>query len=208
MTQNGIPRPAETRQAAERLEYIDIAKGIGIFLVVLGHSIDRDTFLSNWINSFHMPLFFFLSGLCFNDAKYTEFMPFLKKRVSTLLLPLLYFCVILTVLSALVHIDYYTVDNFLDGHFAGAMWFIYVLFVSELFYWFINRVVRQKAVRVVVLFVCFAIGVALDRFGISLPFNHCTVFVATFFYGVGHLCRGSVAARVREIPAIGGGGYC
>lgn len=58
-----------------RIQWLDYAKGIGIFLVVLGHtlramvnseilessitvnSIDR------WIYAFHMPLFFLISGL-------------------------------------------------------------------------------------------------------------------------------------------------
>jgi fucose 4-O-acetylase-like acetyltransferase len=51
------------------------AKGVGIFLVVLGHTLrgldssriiaDNGAFRSvdSWIYSFHMPLFFLLSGL-------------------------------------------------------------------------------------------------------------------------------------------------
>lgn len=42
----------------KRLDYLDMAKGIGIFLVILGHIeyIQEDTL--KWISSFHMPLFF------------------------------------------------------------------------------------------------------------------------------------------------------
>ena len=43
-----------------RSNFIDIVKGIGIFLVVLGH---QNTILTQEIYSFHMPLFFFLSGI-------------------------------------------------------------------------------------------------------------------------------------------------
>ena len=53
----------------KRLDWIDIAKGIGIILVVLGHTLVpqvRETgfagFLWIFIYNFHMPLFFFLSG--------------------------------------------------------------------------------------------------------------------------------------------------
>ncbi len=42
---------------------IDIAKGIGIFLVVIGHSINSDSVLHTFIYMFHMPLFFIMSGL-------------------------------------------------------------------------------------------------------------------------------------------------
>ncbi|NJB83255.1 fucose 4-O-acetylase-like acetyltransferase [Wenyingzhuangia aestuarii] len=45
----------------KRVEWIDIFKGIGILLVVIGHStIPKE--LSWWIWSFHMPLFFTMSS--------------------------------------------------------------------------------------------------------------------------------------------------
>lgn len=46
----------------ERIIYLDIAKGIGILLVVLGH-LNLEFVLKNIIYSFHMPLFFYLGGV-------------------------------------------------------------------------------------------------------------------------------------------------
>ena len=57
-----------------RVYWIDYAKGIGIFLVVIGHvcrGLTSGSILSplvaksidQWIYAFHMPIFFFLSGL-------------------------------------------------------------------------------------------------------------------------------------------------
>ena len=49
---------------------IDVAKGIAIILVVLGHSIAEPTVpLNKFILSFHMPLFFFLSGIFSGNKK-------------------------------------------------------------------------------------------------------------------------------------------
>lgn len=48
-------------QTEKRIDWIDYAKAIGIFLVVVGHTYAGNA-LTNWIYSFHMPLFFFLSG--------------------------------------------------------------------------------------------------------------------------------------------------
>ena len=62
----------------QRIQYIDIAKGIGILLVVIGHCINSLSFLGKWIWSFHMPLFFVISGLCFNPSKNTLFVPFFQ----------------------------------------------------------------------------------------------------------------------------------
>lgn len=53
-----------------RIGYIDIAKGIGILLVYIGHcDLDYKSNLFLWIYSFHMPLFFFISGSLFTPHK-------------------------------------------------------------------------------------------------------------------------------------------
>ena len=69
----------------KRIEWIDIAKSLGIFLVVIGHT-GINVFMpsvAKWIYSFHMPLFYFISGMMFNGDKYSSnFCLFLKKEVS------------------------------------------------------------------------------------------------------------------------------
>lgn len=71
----------------ERSRNVDIMKGIGIFLVVLGHSYfwgDR------FITLFHMPLFFMLSGYCYNEkysADISSLILLAKKRLKSLYLP-------------------------------------------------------------------------------------------------------------------------
>lgn len=69
--QNGSDEP----KPASRIDWPDAAKGVGIVLVVAGHMvgglIDSDVPVANWplreifvaIYTFHMPLFFILSGL-------------------------------------------------------------------------------------------------------------------------------------------------
>ena len=53
----------------ERIEYIDVTKGIGIMSVLLGHSISLMAHpVNRFILSFHMPLFFFVSGMLFSDS--------------------------------------------------------------------------------------------------------------------------------------------
>lgn len=46
-----------------RIPEYDIAKGIGIILVIIGHTIPSSDYLHTFIYSFHMPLFFLVSGL-------------------------------------------------------------------------------------------------------------------------------------------------
>lgn len=55
---------------SEQWKWVDIAKGIGIILVFLGHFNIPDTLRAE-IYTFHIPLFFFLSGVllfCFVQA--------------------------------------------------------------------------------------------------------------------------------------------
>lgn len=50
---------------SKRIEWIDSARGIAILFVVLGHCIGNiEDPVNKFILAFHMPLFFFLSGLC------------------------------------------------------------------------------------------------------------------------------------------------
>ena len=50
-------------QKKSRIIFIDWARLIGIFLVILGHLNLKNQTANTMINSFHMPLFFFLSGI-------------------------------------------------------------------------------------------------------------------------------------------------
>lgn len=67
---------------------IDIARGLGILAVVLGHNWlvlnDRGE-LFRIIYSFHVPLFFFLSGVLLRESR--DIRPFLRARIHGLLKP-------------------------------------------------------------------------------------------------------------------------
>ncbi len=79
-----------------RVDEIDVAKGIGILLVILGHIVPENTYLRTIIYSFHMPLFFFLSGLVakkqysFNQNKTERKKGFIKSNSKLIACYLLY----------------------------------------------------------------------------------------------------------------------
>lgn len=50
-----------------RISYIDILKGFGIFFVVFGH-VTHIGELRDYIWNFHMPLFFFVSGFLYKPS--------------------------------------------------------------------------------------------------------------------------------------------
>lgn len=70
-----------------RIEYIDIAKAFAIFCVVLGHTVSSDTFLKTVLYSFHMPVFFMLSGMVMQKKGEFSLGVYLKKKARLLLVP-------------------------------------------------------------------------------------------------------------------------
>ena len=72
---------------SNRIVSFDILKGVGILLVILGH-IQIPYMLKTVIYSFHMPLFFFVSGCFFRPISLREF---LNKKTRQLLIPWAFF---------------------------------------------------------------------------------------------------------------------
>ena len=132
-----------------RYTEIDIARGIGIFLVVLGHSIKQTGVSAGWIKiltyiiySFHMPLFFCLSG--FVSAKILtmnrkERGSYIVARARRLLIP--YFTIGLIYIPIKLKMSDVAVKPFTTGDIWKiligqnpdvSLWFLYILFLIEL----------------------------------------------------------------------------
>ncbi len=90
----------------ERDLTVDIAKGIGIILVVFGHTVARwggeHEGLHRFIYSFHMPLFFYLSGIYIASGK--DFNSFIKSKFTRLCIPFFFWFVFYIVLAILLQL--------------------------------------------------------------------------------------------------------
>ena len=200
---------------SKRIEYLDIAKGIGILLVVLGHN-DFEAislFAHQVIYSFHMPLFFFLSGYFLNTS--TPFFNFLKKRFHALLKP--YFFTIFLIYFTSVSLEKMGFNTAItrifkslygSGHYLDwvQLWFLPQLFVVSLYaFLFITLVSRlqNRWIRWGILLAVLAISLpflnAFYPFQISLfgktyelfglPFSLDLVFLTGFFFILGNEVR-------------------
>lgn len=76
----------------KRIQWVDIAKAIGIFMIVLGHTVDEGP-VKQYVYSFHIPLFFFLSGATFR-VKGKPFGAFIKDKARALLVPYAVFALV------------------------------------------------------------------------------------------------------------------
>lgn len=165
-----------------RTEWIDLAKGMAIFLMVCGHtSIPKS--LSNWIWSFHMPLFFIVSGLLFSPDRYHSFIAFVKKRCRTLLLPYVVFTVVAICYSPVKSLRLLSGCNNLF-----ALWFLPVLFMTELIGYYIVQI-RFWGGKLILAILLATVGFLMDVYGINLPFHIEVSLYATLFYVVGYIGR-------------------
>ena len=116
-----------------RLEYLDFLKGLAILFVVMGHFLawtfppdivrgQNAMFVKEFIYSFHMPLFFFISGYLADRSNKTWKLSFcvdlLKRRFLSLIVPGISFFLLL----------YVRTGSFYFEWFVRALFEIYVLF--------------------------------------------------------------------------------
>ena len=126
-----------------RITWIDFFKGFGALLVIFGHS-SLPEYLAWWIWSFHMPMFFYISGYLFSNHKAIDLKQFLKRRVETLIVPYFFFSAILLILlpilnnSSKIPIEVRSFDEVIHTLIYGwkglALWFIPVLFFTEVLF--------------------------------------------------------------------------
>lgn len=163
------------KDTKDRIEYIDIAKGIGIVLVIVGHVVWGGNYpmkgaesISNFIYSFHMPLFFIISGLCIKDSKELA-KPVLKKMARAYLLPYVVWSVIYLAVfqfdslmgqkPSIISFNNDLFDHAISDCGLAPLWFLLALFISEVLVIAIKPLLKQKQVGYCVLGVFAGISI-------------------------------------------------
>lgn len=143
---------------AKRLDYFDMAKGIGILLVVIGHLQGEEIFslspyilpVCTWIFSFHMPLFFLISGMliCYRNDIDKDLRTLVQKRFRGIMVPYLCFSAIYmsVVLYALLIGKTIQIESlFLNFWYVvstygmSVLWFLPALFFGEILFLSIRK---------------------------------------------------------------------
>jgi acyltransferase len=194
-----------------RLRWIDTLKGFGIILVVFAHH-SLPLALNTYIYSFHMPLFFFISGFLFNFGKYAEsFDNFVKGRFRSLVVSyfsfalltyLFYFLMDKVFQPEVTNIDFFEV-NALTGIYSilcapgdlvsynPPLWFLPCLFVTELLFYVFAKKYYGKSKKLA--FWLTAVGVVgylyYLNIPVRLPWNAEVALTAVVFYGAGNLFK-------------------
>jgi fucose 4-O-acetylase-like acetyltransferase len=148
MRQSAIILERDKKKIAPRIEWIDYAKGIGIFLVVFGHAlrgIVNDSIIQTsllqrsvdqWIYAFHMPLFFFLSGLFVERSINKPLKNFIIGKLQTIAYPYFVWSIIQEVIRIKAGISSRTLGELWQILYEPILqfWFLYALFFISLSY--------------------------------------------------------------------------
>ena len=186
-----------------RIQWIDTAKLLGIYLVILGHIPMTNNDLTALIYSFHMPLFFFLSGIM---VKNEEIYETATKSFKTLIVP--YVCFYLINLLYFFINAYFRNPELLEddllksflGMFVGVvfdtdfstmashpLWFLLGLFCCRLLYSMINNISgnHNDIVQIIFCIIFVIAAFLLKKNQLFLPWSLGSAFLAYPFFLVG-----------------------
>lgn len=153
----------------ERNPAIDVAKGIAIITVVLGHVVTSyhnsnlmmdyavPNYLCELVYSFHMPLFFMISGYLVStkDFGWASCWSAVRKNLISYGIPYVAFCVISFVLKLVFSGSVNTRVSFTDLlliplYPIGMMWFLYALLVVSVLHILMVCIFADKGKRMTV----------------------------------------------------------
>lgn len=180
----------------ERNIILDIMKGIGALLVILGHAIQRTdaNYYKNAIfiiiYSFHMPLFFFLSGFVVNKSKLDK--RYIVKKFNRLIVPFFLWYIIYYFFSKFKftglkpYLDYS--GGFISYIIRGivypnnGLWFLWSLFYIYIIYYICKKLSKNDnksfCIYIVIILVILRIS-GSNKFGI----NTISYYLVYFFIG-------------------------
>ena len=176
----------------ERRLWIDLLKGIMIYLVVFGH-LFPNLLIEKHIYSFHMCIFFFISGYLYTGNQNKK--EYIIKKIKNLLLPFLIWNTICSLGSLLVRHDISLFFHYLfvingDICWNAPLWFLIVLFPTELIFFFIediqifkNKYLYHLIISIISLILFILVGTHQMTLYINL------IPLALLFYNLGYMYK-------------------
>lgn len=201
-----------------RIQYIDIAKGIAIICIIMGH-------VGNWninriVFTFHVPIFFFITGYFLNDKRTLK--EFMRIKFKTLIVPYILTCLAMILLGTMLGqiqngdalaalkkwliASLYGAGSDVTSPFyvpaIGALWFLLATFWGSCFLRILFSFRPQ--VRLASVLILFSMGY-FTRIHFWLPFSLQAGACATLFMYMGWLWKNTqkyMTAIPREIVTV------
>lgn len=163
--------------------WIDIAKGIGIILVILGHCIFP---CHTIIDIFHMPLFFLLAGITFHNKQANEFV---IGKINRIFVPYIFWAIISSALNFIPH-------NY-DGNFNGPLWFLPVMFATLMTVYCVRKLKQPLQALLISAFILlswlFINNPILTK---SLPFSLNIVILSAVYMYIGCILQSFISYSI------------
>lgn len=193
----------QNKKRINRLVWVDIAKAVAIIAMILGHEIGKDKSLHFWIYSFHMPIFFILSGY---TSRLVDTWQVWHKQIKKLFIRIL--------VPALLMIFIYQIERVLfkqiswdqvwmisgkelfwgadpvlsSGLSVEIEWFLFLYFFAKLFFDTFNILFKNKNYGIILMILSLASYLFISVH-MNLPFVLYLVPLASFYMYVGHLLK-------------------
>ena len=191
-----------TMEEQRRILWIDQLRGIALFFVVVGH-VALPPRIKSVIYSFHMPLFFIISGLTLNNEKIQKIplREYVKDKAKKLILPYFWMSFLVFplwyftfhVISHSSRTIYQVILGILFGNdvifytsTSNALWFLLVLFFAEILYTVIIKLTHGDKKKTTILMTISAITGYLQN-GIGCIWHMNVAFTAVVFLYIGKL---------------------
>ncbi len=189
-----------------------------MIFVIMGHIIVPYGF-EKWFHAFNMPVFFMLSGYCFNRNSVDTVLKLVKKRFVSLIIPYIIFAIplfyfwnisllvmgrvdetrpIQELLYALFWMHPSSIETF--GVF---QWFLTCLFFCEIIFFSLLKLSKDKLKIFAILLVIMSVIAYIVPliFDFRFPLSSDSALVAVVFYGVGYLLKNYFPKVVEFIKA-------
>lgn len=205
----------------QRIEFIDLAKGLCILLVVSWH-VDTNNLLycndtiENFFKAFRMPLYFILSGV-FLSIKGIYF-NFFQKKINKIIIPFIFF---VTLTNIFFWIGKDLLGGYEKGWFSGEfqwmsplifcyeefpstfnnqpIWFLPCLFNAYMIYMLIDKLAKDKIITKLTLTIIISLSAyILSQQKINLPFYIDSAMAATLYLLIGEMLRKNSSLLVKN----------
>lgn len=198
------PKPLVASASPEksRLQWVDTAKGLAIIMVVMVHTINTNTIIQDFMQTYVMPWFFMMAGIFLvGKIEKESFSAHFKKRFCRIMIPYFVFWLLVYVpfnwsyfhfiipdaqvslwQRGLAHIVGLNEDW--GYEWRGELWFLPTLFLADLIVWSIWKYCYK--VRFLILALIVGAGILYNHYvSMSLLWRFQTALIASLFVFAG-----------------------
>lgn len=187
-----------------RKAYLDYAKGIGAMCVIVGHMTTYPRGIRSAIYTFHIPLFFIITGILFYYRPISkDFKSYAKGKVKRILLPAFFFELVMYVwiiiknfiepgydLSGLVKRFFGIFLQIVDSDFCGNLWFFPTYFLAVLCMYFVLKLDKKSYPGLTVVLIGFSYVLAYILPELYLPWHIEIVPACMGYMTLGYILAG------------------